>query len=210
MDRHSVSMVVSAKRSTGKYGLATRVHEFVNFYGLISLPSCCIHSITGCTCPEGFHGPICEFSDDEENGDYEDCSLHCNNGGECRNGVKDVSFLGLFNLGPVVSNLNMTHNADFEHCVCPDGYVGLTCDIRLTSCGDDSHICLYGSTCVEDGDGYTCDCEVAFTGLDKFAGDHCQHKATEFCTDDGVPGSGMDNTSFCVNNATCTNPKDGG
>jgi hypothetical protein len=37
MDRHSVLMVDSAERSTGKYGLPTRGHGFLRFYGLISL-----------------------------------------------------------------------------------------------------------------------------------------------------------------------------
>jgi hypothetical protein len=175
-----------------------------------SLTCVCIRSISGCDCPDGFHGPICEFADDEGNGDYEDCNLVCSNGGKCRKGVKDVSFLGLFNLGPVVSNLNMTHNVDFEHCVCPDGYAGITCDIELATCGDSSHICLYGSKCIDNGDGARCDCSEAFTSLDKFAGDYCQHKATEFCTSNGNPGTGVDNISFCVNNAKCTDPRDGG
>ena len=38
MDRHSVSMVASAKRSTGTYGLPTGVHGPVDSYGLISIP----------------------------------------------------------------------------------------------------------------------------------------------------------------------------
>jgi hypothetical protein len=104
----------------------------------------------------------------------------------------------------------MTHNVDFEHCVCPIGYVGHTCDISVTTCGNNSHVCLYGSKCVEDGDGYKCDCEEASSSLDKFAGDSCQHKATELCTSDGEPGSGTDIISFCVNNGRCTDPRDGG
>lgn len=154
---------------------------------------------------------MCEFHDDEDNGDYEKCSLECQNGGQCRKGAKDVSFLDKFNLGPVVSaNLNMTHNVDFEHCVCPDGFVGHTCDIQVETCGEDKHICLYGSKCVEDGDGHKCDCEGAFTSFDRFAGTSCQHKATEFCTGSGEPDIGKDKLLFCVNNGSCVDNKDGG
>jgi hypothetical protein len=80
----------------------------------------------------------------------------------------------------------------------------------VATCGESSHICLYNSKCIDNGDGPRCDCSEAFTSFDKFAGDHCQHKATEFCTSNGDPGNGSDNLSFCVNNATCTDPKDGG
>ena len=174
--------------------------------------SCCPLEILrhlGCDCPDGFHGPICEFADTEDNGDYETCSLKCENGGKCHKGVKDISFLGKLNLGPVVSNVTTTHNRAFEHCVCPDGFAGLTCDIEVVTCGDNSHVCLYGSKCVEDGDGHKCDCEGAFSASEKYAGDYCQYKATEFCTTTGESGTGEDNFSFCVNNGTCTDPHDG-
>lgn len=164
----------------------------------------------GCDCPEGFHGPICEYHDNENNGNYEKCKLECKNGGQCRKGVKDVSFLDKFNLGPVMSNLNMTHDQNFEHCFCPEGYVGITCDISVEKCEGDKHICLYGSKCVEDGEGHKCDCEQAFTAAEKYAGTSCQHLATEFCTENGQAGFGKDNLSFCVNGGTCTDPKDGG
>jgi hypothetical protein len=167
-------------------------------------------SVVGCDCPEGYHGPVCEFHDEEENEGYEDCDLECKNGGQCRKGVKDTSFLNKFNLGPVISSLNMTNNQDFEHCVCPDGFVGHTCDIEIDKCQGDKHICLYGAKCVEDGDGHKCDCEGAFTTYEKFAGGSCQHKSTVFCTSSGDPGIGKDNLSFCVNNGTCVENKDGG
>jgi hypothetical protein len=179
-------------------------HIFARFFAPPSF------SVVGCDCPEEYHGPVCEFHDAEDNGDYEKCSLKCENDGQCRKGVKDTSFLDKFNLGPVASNLNMTHNQDFEHCVRPDGFTGHICDIQVETCGENEHICLYGSKCVQDGDGHKCDCEGAFTTFDKFAGNNCQHKATEFCTANGELGVGKDNLSFCVNNGTCIEKKDGG
>lgn len=167
------------------------------------------NGVAYCQCPAGYHGPICEFHDEEDNGDYENCTLDCQNNGVCRKGVKDVSFLNKFNLGAVDSNLNKTHNEDFEHCVCPLGFVGHSCEMEVDTCGDSSHICLHGSKCVEDGDGHTCDCSDSFTTFDKFAGKHCQHKATQFCTKSGELGVGKDNLSFCVNNGQCVDPKDG-
>lgn len=166
-------------------------------------------SIIGCDCLEGFHGPLCEFRDDEKNGDYEKCDLECENGGQCRKGAKDISFLDKFNLGPVAASLNMTHNQDFEHCVCREGFVGHKCEIPVEQCEGDKHICLYGSKCVDDGDGHKCDCEGAFDVANRFAGNACQHKSTMFCTGNDKPGIGEEGLSFCVNNGTCVNTKRG-
>ena len=74
-------------------------------------------SHTGCDCPSGYHGPICEFKDTEKNDDYEKCNLKCKNNGVCRKGAKDMDFLGKFSGS--VSHMNVSTNEDFEHCVCP-------------------------------------------------------------------------------------------
>jgi hypothetical protein len=71
----------------------------------------------GCACPLGYHGPICEFKDTEQNGAYEKCNLVCQNDGLCRKGAKDMDFLDKF--GASVSHLNISATEDFEHCVCP-------------------------------------------------------------------------------------------
>jgi hypothetical protein len=107
-----------------------------------------------CDCPEGFHGPVCEYRDDENNDGFVTCNLKCANGGQCRKGVKDVSFLNKFDLGPSGSTLNVTHNKDLEHCVCPAGFIGHTCNTEIERCRDDKRICLHGAKCVEDEDGH--------------------------------------------------------
>ena len=98
---------------------------------------------------------------------------------------------------------NQTNTDDFEHCTCPVGYTGLTCDVEVKTCGKGEHLCLHGSTCVAKGDKFSCDCDAAFTGLHKFGGEYCQHKSTEICTPDGKPGIGKNNFAFCVNNGKC-------
>jgi Notch-like protein len=149
----------------------------------------------GCECPPGFHGPICEFKDADQAVDYEQCALTCDNGGQCRKGVKDTSFLEKF--GKELSHLNATHDSNFEHCVCPKGFIGLTCEHSLERCTSGEHVCLHGSTCAQDED--ACDCEAGSTISEKLAGKFCEHASTSICTE----GTSTSSFSFCVNNGEC-------
>ena len=98
---------------------------------------------------------------------------------------------------------NQTHTGKIEHCICPITFTGLKCEVPVEKCGDNDHICLYGSTCKHDGDNYSCDCEKAFNGLDHFSGKYCQHKSTSICTPDNKPGLGKNKFAFCVNFGKC-------
>lgn len=164
----------------------------------------------GCDCPDGYHGPICEFKDPDptappepevqaEIEEYEACSLQCQNDGQCRNGVKDTSFLNKF--GAEVTHLNQSHDENFEHCVCPEGFVGLTCEHRVESCPGGQHACFHGARCVDDGSGASCDCQPGFTALDKLAGKFCERQSTTLCTK--ASASGTASFAFCVNNGEC-------
>ena len=159
-------------------------------------------SALGCECPSGFHGPICEFKDSTTVDDeYENCTFVCENDGQCRNGAKDTSFLNQF--GSDLNDVNVAHNSNFEHCVCPDGFVGLTCETKLEVCADAEQVCLHGSTCIpdqSDGIGYACDCEAGSTPFVMLAGTYCQHKSTSICTDGETSSSGF---AFCVNKGEC-------
>ncbi|KAG7356933.1 EGF-like domain containing protein [Nitzschia inconspicua] len=169
-----------------------------------------------CKCDTAWQGFHCEFAVDPadlpgfrdgiNNQDDFSCNLPCENGGICANGVKD---LGPFqNTVSDVSHLNQTFDKDhFAHCVCPEGFVGLKCQHKVEVCGNEEHVCLHGSTCVENEAGeYTCDCSLAdeiIGSKDKpvFAGNSCQYTGTDICTiGDDYPGKPL---YFCVNGGIC-------
>jgi hypothetical protein len=169
-----------------------------------------------CACSTAWQGFHCEFAvdpeelsgshDDIENDDGLHCNLPCENGGVCANGAKDLGALN--DTIADVSHLNQTFDNDhYAHCVCPEGFVGLTCKHKIEACGNEDHVCLHGSTCVEHDDGeYTCDCSQADEVIgsnDKaiFAGDSCQYTGTDICTiGEEYPGKPL---YFCVNDGTC-------
>jgi hypothetical protein len=172
-----------------------------------------------CKCDAAWQGFHCEYAvdaddlppkfndnieDDED--DVDGCGLQCMNGGVCAEGAKD--------LGPIhdtisdVYHLNQTFDEEhFAHCICPEGFVGLTCQHKMEVCGDEEHVCLHGSKCVEHENGqHACDCTKADETLGNndqplFAGDSCQYSGTDICTiGEGYPGEPL---YFCVNGGRC-------
>jgi EGF-like domain len=161
------------------------------------------YSYLGCSCPEGYVGPVCEFEDRGQ--EVEVCNLTCENHGICREGAKDVSILTNVQ---VTDEMKTAYNEDFEHCVCPSGYVGLQCQYQLDQCPGGAHVCLNGGDCVTVPNGttvsYACDCTNAETNLSRFAGAFCEMESTQFCTiDQGKthPGAGID--AYCTNGGKC-------
>ena len=150
---------------------------------------------------------------------YEVCTLECMNGGQCREGAKDLSGSYL-DLGPELSDPSSSKTVDlskstagnFEHCDCPIGYTGVKCEYEVDECrsaeGDVEHICLHGSRCTkpEGAKAWSCDCEDAFTESQKYAGKFCQHHQTTTCEsklDPSRPYEGPVNLAFCVNDGVC-------
>jgi hypothetical protein len=93
---------------------------------------------------------------------------------------------------------------DFMHCVCPEGFFGLECEVESDECGD--HHCFNGGTCVTVGtevDGgivdHHCDCNTAKAENKSFAGRFCQYESSKFCD----KTLGPDGIKFCVNGGTC-------
>lgn len=175
----------------------------------------------GCQCGQGFAGFSCEFvmsdfdagtnetvDEGEEEArtivDYDagvdPCDLDCKNEGTCKNGKKELGYLS--DIANVASHLNQTHTETFQHCVCPNGYVGLQCEHKVTLCPEGEHLCLHGALCTTNGDESSCDCSSTDSELaDVFAGEHCEHPATQVCTI-GLPGPSKP-LSFCVNFGSC-------
>lgn len=83
---------------------------------------------------------------------------------------------------------------------------GLECEHKAEVCGADEHLCLHGSKCVKNNQQHGCDCSQAdetlgVTNTSLFAGDSCQHPATDICTyGNNVPGRPL---YFCTNQGTC-------
>jgi len=192
-----------------------------------------------CTCPTGYYGPRCEMSlyhdtpataptptpQDTVRPPTNECRLSCANGGSCVKGAKDSSH-GVYEqtIGQV-AHLNMTFDeVFFEHCVCPPGYVGLTCEHLIETCdrgrnGED-HFCLHGSTCLYDSNGEPyCDCDDAKARIDgkletTFGGKSCEHPASDICMVNSSPENDDENNRnrksspiqplyFCVNKGVC-------
>jgi len=169
--------------------------------------------MAGCECPPHWAGLSCEIPEDDlafDNGDDAfdpACHLTCANGGQCAKGAKDNGLLQ--DTIKDVAHLNQTyHQTLFEHCVCPEGFVGLTCEHKVEVCGANEHFCLHGSTCVQENDGHhSCDCSEANAVIghgdqsSTFAGDSCQHPANDICIQgDDFPARPL---FFCVNQGSC-------
>jgi len=175
----------------------------------------------GCHCPSGYSGEHCEYplyanQDSEDNiapdngendddADYQQCHLQCQNGGICAKGAKDLG--NLEETVQHVGHLNQTYSSEFfEHCICPEGWVGIECDHKAEICGENEHICLHGSTCVKNNKKHGCDCSATDEHIAEgdhplFAGDSCQHPATDICMNtEDYPGRPL---YFCVNQGSC-------
>ena len=174
-----------------------------------------------CKCADDFHGPHCEYhvaNDDAPNA--EDCTLQCQNGGQCKHGLKDYGKHSdqaeksvdmesdPYGLESILENLG--RHEDLMHCVCPKGFTGLRCDIQVEECKgdggeDDVFYCYNGSKCakeyLEDGSKHHyCDCDHANGAEVSYAGKFCQYKSTSFCD----PVKGMKEAlAFCVNYGVC-------
>jgi hypothetical protein len=106
-----------------------------------------------------------------------------------------------------VNHLNQTFDQTyFEHCICREGWFGLECEHKAEICGADEHLCLHGSQCVKNGQEHQCDCSktdevVGKAGQSLFAGDSCEHPATDICVyGDDYPGRPL---YFCTNQGNC-------
>jgi hypothetical protein len=137
----------------------------------------------------------------------EPCNLACRNNGVCRKGAKDVSMFNQFDV-LALQEINQTYSDQFEHCVCPKGYVGLECEFEMELCPGNNHICMNGADCIpiRDGSGlkYGCDCDTATTNSKKYAGQYCEFESQVFCTIDGsMPTQTASSNAFCTNHGIC-------
>lgn len=164
----------------------------------------CVNGVTDlskkCNCPEGTFGLHCEY-DDFASGS---CDLKCFNGGECKKGAKDLS--EFIDYGLDIDEFLQGSNIAGEHCVCPNGFSGVQCNLEESKndfrhCG--SGVCFNGGLCVkrvsEVGSlvDYHCECNEFETNV---AGEFCEHDEVTFCP---FP-EGHDGTMYyCANGGDC-------
>ncbi|KAL3779763.1 hypothetical protein HJC23_008127 [Cyclotella cryptica] len=153
-----------------------------------------------CSCPTGRKGAHCEYLDEEV---VEECTLKCERG-VCAKGFKSYEYLlGSGAFPPELAKDLISDSG--EHCVCPTGYTGLTCEIEVKRCGPTKY-CYHGSSCIYDSMGNPiCDCNTAHADNKSYAGESCEHVATSFC----VPEDDQDQKdAFCTNGGTCIEDPD--
>jgi hypothetical protein len=152
-----------------------------------------------CQCLEGFSGPHCEFVGSDVAKSLS-CTLNCENDGVCRIGASTWENLLQY-------NYDSTPPEQRQYCSCPSGYFGTLCEhssldhSKTEKCGDQP--CLNGGVCIdvvgEDGDKTRqCDCSDAKLDGIHYAGQFCEHNATDVCSE-GQYGDQV----FCVNGGTC-------
>lgn len=144
-----------------------------------------------CNCPVGHRGPHCEF----DTGFVPDCTLSCENGGECTLGIKDYD-------SAVFDLVWAQQDGNFQYCSCPPGYFGLNCEVEGQECG--SGHCLNGGSCLqtEHTDGtmqFVCDCTTAYTDDTSYAGQFCENESTSFCSKSETANGQL----FCTNGGKC-------
>ena len=163
-----------------------------------------IHAHFVYECPSHRAGTHCEFLLEEDFNFNEQkeqepaCSLDCDRG-VCAKGFK--SYDNLIGTGPFPAALAFDIiSSSGEHCVCPDGWTGLKCEIPVNRCGPKKY-CYNGSSCAYDDAGApVCDCNSAHTDDVSYAGVSCEQESTSHCTP-GLDQDGKD--AFCTNHGRC-------
>jgi len=131
-----------------------------------------------------------------------DCTLECERG-TCEIGQADFSVFNKYNTAHNLPFANITH-VDMMYCKCPEGYTGVTCEIKYDSCNSNAHACFHGAKCVQLTSAigtiqYRCDCSVTDDANVVYAGLYCEHAATSYCE----YGTSVSKKAFCTNDGTC-------
>lgn len=131
------------------------------------------------------------------------CPLDCKGDGQCVLGNADFTqFTTTENSMPYLKDLN---NGGY-FCQCPVGRTGLTCEREYESCGDGTHFCFHGGSClsgikdVYGNEQHYCDCGDAEFDGKSFAGKFCEAEAVDMCGSDSEYGN-----VFCTNGGVCRN-----
>ncbi|KAI7805148.1 hypothetical protein IRJ41_000318 [Triplophysa rosa] len=149
-----------------------------------------------CSCPAGFEGFTCEI-------DIEECKDNdCQNGATCIDGLNNYTCLcSPFYTGEMCEELEdmcASGRSPCKHqstcvitatgpkCICAPGFVGDDCSVNYDDCKE--HKCHDRAECLDEINGYTCDCPQGYSG--------------QLCEVPSTPQSPCD-LADCQNNAPC-------
>lgn len=130
------------------------------------------------------------------------CNLSCRNGGICQHpkGGEEEEGLAVGIMEP--------------RCNCPDGYLGVLCEIKVRVCvKGSSGKCMNDQTCISENNGqfYHCECDPDVFA-DTVAGEngaynlqYCTSVATTWCDGGGAvkSGSNRQDMHYCYNAGKC-------
>jgi hypothetical protein len=146
---------------------------------------------------------VSDFKDTDENRNPLPCNLNCVHG-QCVAGKNNVSDY----FGQVVEHTQHLYadasETQFMHCRCQESWTGPLCDVVMEKCENELDFCLHGSSCLNEINHPICNCSGSdvIPGAAFFAGQHCEHRVHDICTDDINSAHGLP-LSFCVNGGIC-------
>ena len=124
------------------------------------------------------------------------CTLQCRNGGTCAHG-KSLHGFETEELGDELASLLPKSNR-LMNCVCPSGFTGIYCEIKLVECPS-TRKCFNGKDCMVNEDDYGhpfshCECDGISSDLSlPYAVHLCGIASTTYCH----------GGSFCKNGGRC-------
>jgi hypothetical protein len=125
------------------------------------------------------------------------CSMQCHNGGTCQQGRPIHGFAA--ELLEDEDTLHFGIYNPIEHCVCPTGWTGLHCEVKLVKCPS-AGVCFNGKKCILAQDDFGkpfrhCECSAKESDFTlPYAAHFCGQTASVFC---GATHS------FCKNGGKC-------
>ena len=131
------------------------------------------------------------------------CTMECRNGGSCQLGRAIHGFAS--ELLEDQDRLHVTAYSTSMHCVCPTGWTGLLCEVKLRNCPSTTHGCNNGHKCILSEDDFGkpfrhCECDGVLSDFTlPYAAHYCGQTATVFCSEDRM----ISGHSFCKNGGTC-------
>lgn len=133
--------------------------------------------------------------------DDEQCAMDCRNGGECRLGRAVHGFSA--DLLEDEDHLHYGDQITKMHCVCPQGWTGLYCELKLAECKGET--CFNGKQCLKSEDDYGmlfhhCECNGKKSDFSlPYASHFCGEEMSIVCT-----AQRFKNThSYCKNGGRC-------
>ncbi|GAX29372.1 hypothetical protein FisN_16Hh189 [Fistulifera solaris] len=142
----------------------------------------------------------------------EKCTLHCQNGGVCKETMTEIHTGGDF------SDVHEYAPARKFYCHCPLYHAGPECEVQFDECPGpgNSTMCANGAKCVRDigydGDAYYhCGCNTETTDYaSAYARRTCKRMSTVFCLPDDAEKSleiqqslGQAGGAYCMNGGRC-------